>query len=638
MQSRTPALLLFLAFGLTVLPTAVQAQQGAPRGEWPVYGGDAGSTKFSPLDHIDEGNAERVTVLWQWQSPDDALAAEDSDRVGGAFKATPIMVDGILYIRTSLSLVAAIDAVTGEELWVFDPKSYEAGRPTNLGFNSRGVAHWSDGGESRIFVATGDARLWALDAATGEPLEGFGRDGSVDLTGGLRREVPGRSYQVMSPPLVVGDVVVVGSSISDGPRYMTAPPGDVRAFDVRTGEQRWIFHTVPQAGEPGNETWENGSWEYTGNTNVWTIMSADEELGYVYLPIGTPTNDWYGGHRLGDNLFAESLVAVEASTGQRVWHFQLVHHGVWDYDIPAAPTLIDITVDGRPIKAVAQVTKQGFVYVFDRVTGEPVWPIEERPVPPSTVPGETLSPTQPFPTRPAPFERQGFSIDELIDFTPELRAEAVALLENSEYGGLFHPPSEKGTLNLPGWAGGANWQGAAVDPASGFLYVPSRTSPINVRLSVADSARSDFRYMRGRGGSARGPQRLPLVKPPYARLTAIDLNTGDHVWQIPLGDGIRARVIEMGIPDPGPLGGGAFTGPLLTETLLFIGHGGARDGAAGGPALLALDKATGRTIHAIELPSAATGTPMTYMADGRQYIVVAFGRSDETGLIALGLR
>jgi quinoprotein glucose dehydrogenase len=634
MTSRILRLFLVLA----LLPMPVIAQQGVTNGQWPAYGGDLGSTKYSPLDQIDAGNADRVSVVWQWNSPDNALSTDNSDLIAAAFKATPIMVDGVLYIRTSLSVVAAIDAVTGEELWTFDPKSYEAGRPTNLGFNSRGVAHWAGGAESRIFLATGDSRLWALDAGTGEPITGFGSDGSIDLTGGLRREVPGRAYQVMSPPLVIGDVVVVGSSVFDGPRYMTAPPGDVRAFDVRTGEQRWIFHTVPQAGEPGNETWENDSWQYTGNTNVWTIMSADEELGYVYLPIGTPTNDWYGGHRLGDNLFAESIVAVEASTGQRVWHFQLVHHGVWDYDIPAAPTLIDISVDGRPIKALAQVTKQGFVYVFDRVTGEPVWPIEERPVPASTVPGERLSPTQPFPTKPAAFERQGITIDDLIDFTPELRSEAEALLQNSEYGGLFHPPSEKGTLNLPGWGGGANWYGAAVDPASGVMYVPSRTSPINVQLSEANPERSDFRYMRGRGGSSGGPQRLPLVKPPYARLTAIDLNTGDHVWQAPLGDGIRARVIAMGVEDPGPLGGGAFTGPLVTETLLFIGHGGARDGAPGGPALLAMEKETGRTIHAIELPSTPTGTPMTYMADGRQYIVIAFGRGTESGLVALALR
>ena len=638
MRIRVPVFPFTLLLGLALLPAAAKAQQGAPGGEWPDYGGDLGSTKFAPLSQIDEANVENVSVAWIWHSPDDELAAENSQLRPAAFKATPLMVDGVLYIRTSLSLVAAIDATSGEQLWAFDPLSYEAGRPVNLGFNSRGVAHWNDGDDSRIFLATGDSHLWALDATTGTPINDFGSKGRVQLTEGLRRPVPGRSYQVMSPPLVVGDVVVDGSSISDGPRYMTAPPGDIRAFDVRTGEQRWIFHTVPQEGELGNDTWENSSWEYTGNTNVWTIMSADEELGLVYLPIGTPTNDWYGGHRLGNNLFAESLVALEASTGRYVWHFQMVHHGVWDYDPPAAPTLLDINVDGRPIKAVAQLTKQGFVFVFDRITGEPVWPIEERPVPPSNVPGERLSPTQPFPTRPAPFERQGISVDDLIDFTPELRAEAEAILQRSDHGPLYQPPSERGTLNLPGWFGGANWSGASVDPQTGVLYVPSRTGATHVQLVPADQERSDFRYMRGRSQSNNGEELIPRLKPPYSRLTAIDMNTGDHVWQIPLGDGIRQRLIDSGIPDPGPLGGGGSTGPLLTKTLLFIGHNGARDGTSGGPALLALDKDTGRTIHVIELPSSATGTPMTYMANGRQHIVVAFGRGGEAGLMALALR
>ena len=367
-------------------------------------------------------------------------------------------------------------------------------------------------------------------------------------------------------------------------------------------------------------------------------MSADEELGLVYLPVGTPTNDWYGGHRLGDNLFAESLVALEASTGRYIWHFQMVHHGVWDYDPPAAPILLDINVDGRPIKAVAQLTKQGFIFVFDRITGEPVWPIEERPVPASNVPGERLSPTQPFPTRPAPFERQGISVDDLIDFTPELRAEAVAILQRSDHGPLYQPPSERGTLNLPGWFGGANWFGASVDPQTGMLYVPSRTGAIHVQLVPGDPERSDFRYMRGRAQSAAGEELIPRLKPPYSRLTAIDMNTGDHTWQIPLGDGIRHRLIDSGIPAPGPRGGGGFTGPLLTETILFIGHNGARDGASGGPALLALDKETGQPIHASELPRGGTGTPMTYMADGRQHIVVAFGSGTEAGLIALTIR
>ena len=612
------------------------AQDGAPDGEWPTYGGDAGSTKYAALDQIDASNVDRVQVVWRWDSPDGPVVAANESLAASTLKATPLMVDGVLYIRTSLSLVAAIDATTGETRWTFDSGSWEEGRPTNLGFNSRGVAHWSEGSEARVFVATGDAHLWALDAQTGRPYGDFGADGKIDLTQGLRRPVPRRAYQVMSPPLVVGDVVIVGSSISDGPRYQLAPPGDVRAFDVRTGEERWQFHTVPQRGEFGNDTWGDESWTYTGNTNVWTIMSADLDLGYVYLPIGTPTNDWYAGHRLGDNLFAESLVAVEAATGTRVWHYQLVHHGVWDYDLPAAPTLVDISVGGRPIRAVAQVTKQGFVYVFDRVTGEPVWPFEERPVPSSMMPGEQLSPTQPFPTKPPPFERQGLSVDDLIDFSPELRREAEEIIAEFDHGPLFQPPSERGTINLPGWGGGANWYGAAFDAETGLLYVPSRTSPMVVRLTEPDPAASDFRYVRGRGPFLQGPQGLPLTKPPYVRLTAYDLNTGDLEWMVPLGDGVRQRLIEMGVPDPGPVGGGAFTGPVLTKTLLFIGHGGKRQ-LDTPPVLNAFDKASGELVHAVELPARPTGTPMTYMADGRQFIVMAVSGADGTGLVALSL-
>ena len=633
MQKGTVSVLVFLLMTTLCAPTVV-AQTGALNGEWRSYGGDDGSTKYAALDQIDADNVDRLQVAWQWESSDTAVIANRELRAG-AFKATPLMVGGVLYIRTSLSIVAAIDAETGEELWVQDVGSYESGRLTNLGFNSRGVAHWSDGDDARIFLATGDAHLWSFDAETGRPIGRFGGDGKIDLTQGLRRPVDRRAYQVISPPLVVGDVVIVDSSISDGPRYMTAPPGDIRGFDVHTGELRWTFHTVPQAGEFGNDAWENDSWTYTGNTNVWTIMSADLELGYVYLPIGTPTNDWYGGHRLGDNLFAESLVCLDAATGERVWHFQMVHHGLWDYDLPAAPTLVDITVDGRDIKAVAQVSKQGFTYVFDRVTGEPVWPIEERPVAQSSVPGEQASPTQPFPTRPPAFERQGISVDDLIDFTPELRAEAEEILAQHDYGGLFHPPSEKGTIQMPGWGGGANWYGAGFDPDTGYLYVPSRTNPISVRLDKADPDRSDFNYRRGRS-SLRGPQQLPLVKPPYVRLTAIDLTTGEHAWQVTLGDGPRQRLIEMGVSDPGPLGGGAFTGPGGSKTLLFLGLSGNRQSGQG-PVLNAFDKATGEIVHGVDLPATLTGTPMTYMAGGKQYIVAAFGSGAESGLIALAL-
>ena len=633
MQRRT-AFVVGVLMTVLFAPSAL-AQTGALNGEWRSYGGDDGSTKYAALDQIDAANVERLQVAWQWESSDTAIVAENRQLRAGAFKATPLMVDGVLYIRTSLSIVAAIDAETGEELWVQDVGSYESGRPTNLGFNSRGVAHWSDGDDARIFLATSDAHLWSFDAATGRPIGSFGGDGKIDLTQGLRRPVDRNAYQVISPPLVVGDIVIVDSSISDGPRYMTAPPGDIRGFDVRTGELTWTFHTVPQAGEFGNDAWKDDSWTYTGNTNVWTIMSADQELGYVYLPIGTPTNDWYGGHRLGDNLFAESLVCLDAATGERVWHFQMVHHGLWDYDLPAAPTLVDITVDGRDIKAVAQVSKQGFTYVFDRVTGEPVWPIEERPVAQSSVPGEQASPTQPFPTKPPAFERQGISVDDLIDFTPELRAEAEEILSQFEYGNLFHPPSEKGTIQMPGWGGGANWYGAGFDLETGYLYVPSRTNPISVVLEKTDPERSDFNYRRGRSG-LRGPQGFPLVKPPYSRLTAIDLSTGEHAWQVTLGDGPRRRLIEMGVSDPGPLGGGPFTGPLVTKTLLFLGVGGDRRSTQS-PVLNAFDKATGEIMHAVDLPATLTGTPMTYMAGGKQYIVAAFGSAAESGLVALAL-
>ena len=623
------------AFVLGVLggPAAL-AQTGALNGEWRSYGGDDGSTKYAQLDQIDTGNVDLLAVAWQWESPDGAIAGENRSLTPSAFKATPLMIDDVLYIRSSLSIVAAIDAETGEQLWVQDVGSYESGRPTNLGFNSRGVAHWTDGSEARIFLATSDAHLWSFDAETGRPIGLFGRDGKIDLTLGLRRPVDRDTYQVISPPMVVGNVVIVNSSISDGPRYKTAPPGDVRGFDVRTGEMRWIFHTVPQEGEFGNDTWEDDSWTYTGNTNAWSIMSADQELGYVYLPIGTPTNDWYGGHRLGDNLFAESLVCLDAATGERIWHFQMVHHGLWDYDLPAAPTLVDIRVNGNDIKAVAQVSKQGFTYVFDRVTGEPVWPIEERPVVASTVPGERASPTQPFPTKPPAFERQGISVDELIDFTPELRAAAEEILSRHEYGNLFHPPSLKGTIQMPGWGGGANWYGAGFDPDSDYLFVPSSTNPISVVLEPAAPDQSDFRYIRGRSG-LRGPEGLPLVKPPYSRLTAIDLKTGDLAWQVPLGNGPRQRLIEMGVSDPGPLGGARFTGPLVTKTLLLLGVNDRRSGED--PVLNAFDKATGEIVQSIKIPAGLTGTPMTYMVSGKQYIVAAYGTGAEAGLVALTL-
>ena len=602
--------------------------------DWPTYGNDPGSAKYADLDQLNANNVAKLRVAWQWQSPDNALVKADPKKTPWGFKSTPLKVGHMLYTSTSLGYVAAIDAATGKSIWVFDTRTYADGRPTNLGFNHRGVAYWSNNkGQSRIFMPTNNGYLWALDAETGEPLQGFGEAGRVDLTLGLGRAIERKHYSVISAPTVVADVVVVGSSILDGPKNKEMPPGHVRAFDPITGEQVWVFETIPQGQAYGSNTWENESWRYTGNANVWTGISADLELGYVYLPTGTPTNDWYGGHRLGDNLFAESLICVDARTGKRVWHFQMVHHGLWDYDLPAAPTLMNIVVNDKPIKAVAQVSKQGFVYVFDRVTGEPVWPIHETPVPQSTVPGERSSPTQPIPSKPAPFERQGMSESHLIDFSPELFTEAKAIMNQFQTGPLYTPPSIQGTLNLPGWGGGANWTGAAFDPQLQILYIPSQASPIAVKLKPGNPDETNFNYVRSRSvNRVRGPKGLPLIKPPYARVTAIDMGTGNHLWMTINGNGPRQKIIDMGLPDPGPLGAAWSGGPVLTKSLLLVSQA---DGQRN--VLRAFNKLDGRIIAEVDLPARPWGTPMTYMQDGKQFIVIASGEAQDAKLVALAL-
>lgn len=624
-----------LAFSLSAIALGISLNSSAT--DWIHYGSDLASSKYAPFDQIDHGNVNALQQAWQWQSPDNATvaqnhAAENFRATPGAFKSTPIAVDGVLFVNTSFGRVSAINGETGEELWMFDTRGWEARRPANLGYNSRGVGYWTDGQQQRILALTNDAFLWSIDAKTGQPDTSFGDQGKVDLAQGLGREIDRQAYTMMSAPLIFEHLAVVGSSIHDGPSFQEAPPGHVRAFDVRTGEMAWIFHTIPQAGEFGNETWENDSWRTMGNTNVWTQMSADPELGLVYLPTGTPTNDWYGGHRLGDNLFAETIIAVNGLTGERVWHYQTVKHGLWDYDLPAAPNLMDITVDGRQIKALAQISKQGFVYVLDRATGEPVWPIEDRPVPPSNVPGERASPTQPHPTRPAPFDLQGISDETLINFTPELRAEALANIERFDYGPLFTPPSLRGTINLPGWAGGGGWQGAAVDPETGMMYIPSATAAIVVQLVEPEEGTSDFNFMRGGLTSVNGPSGLPLTKPPYGRITAIDMNTGDHTWMVPHGEGPRQRIIDAGVMDPGPVGSTSRTGPVLTKTLLFIAQ---QDG--GRSVMRAFDKATGDVVHEIDLPSVPSATPMTYMAGGKQYIAIALGGGTASSIVTYAL-
>jgi quinoprotein glucose dehydrogenase len=493
--------------------------------------------------------------------------------------------------------------------------------------------------------------LIALDAKTGVPVATFGNNGVVDLLANngiddFGRKINRREITHSSPPAIVRDTVVVGSIVSDGPTRKTAPPGFVRAYDARTGKQKWIFHTIPQQGELGNETWENDSWKYTGASNVWSMMAVDPELGYVYLPTGTPTNDMYGGHRLGDNLFAESIICLDAETGKRVWHFQAVHHGLWDYDFPTSPILTDITVDGKRIKALAQVSKQAFTYVLDRTNGKPVWPIEERPVPQSNVPGERSSPTQPFPTKPAAFDLQGTSEAILNDLTPALKAESLKIAEQFQFGPLYTPPiidgEAKPVLMLPSAGGGANWPGAAFDPESDILYIPSSTSLSTFPLSKPDSSRSDFNYLlKSWFTFIPGPQGLPLVRPPWGRVTAIDLNQGEILWAVANGDGPRDHPALAGLDLP-PLGQRGRASPLLTKTLLFLPEGSkdmiAVPTGGGGRLFRAFDKTNGAELWRIELPAGATGAPMTYLAGGKQYIVVPVGESDHQGeMVALAL-
>ncbi len=666
--------------GLSLLGSA--AFQASPRpstttGEWPTYGGDLASSKYSPLDQLTPGNFASLKVAWRTPSPDGVLTITTADGgewsapapevfaelsrtdpkrwrdnqapMVGNFKATPIMVGGTLYFNTPLSIGAAVDAQTGRVKWVYNPRSYEVGTTTmSLRWNQRGVAYWRDqaGGDERIFWGTGDGYLIAVDAKTGKPLPGFGDNGRVDLMDGLPRAKRGTrdylnalTYSVQSPPLVVRDVVIVPASVSSLVIHREQIPGYIRGYDARTGKVRWTFHTVPQPGEAGHDSWKDNSWEYVGKVTVWTMMSADEALGYVYLPTNTTAPDFYGGHRPGDNLFAESLLCLDVETGRRVWHFQTVHHGLWDYDNPAAPNLLDVTVNGKRVKAVAQITKQGFVYTFDRVTGQPLWPINEKPVPASDVPGERASPTQPVPSKPAPFEYQGVTVDDLVDFTPEMRQMALSAVKAFRMGPLFTPPSLEGTIVRPGTVGGANWSGAAVDPETGMLYVPSRNGFAVVTLEKPDPALdSNLLYMQAAGRSPQMPQGLPLLKPPYSRLTAIDMNTGDHAWMIPAGSGERIRNLPplKGLNLP-PLGGDStYSGPLATRTLLIYPL--TTGGTDGGPRLVALDKATGKERASADLPGIPIGSPMTYMAGGRQYVALTVqGRTprDIPELVAL---
>lgn len=601
------------------------AQQGAPNGEWPAYGGDLGHSKYSPLDQINADNVQRLQTAWTWTSVDEEVRnANQVIRERGSFRSyayemTPLMVNGVLYATTSLGQIAAIDPISGETLWSYDPVLYVDGRPAVHGFMTRGLAYWTDGVQERLFYAAGRTFLMSIDAKTGQPDRAFNSGGRVDLKRGLGRTIDPALYAVSSPPLVVGDVVIVGSAMTEGTDMKEAPPGHVRAFDVRTGELKWIFHTIPEPGEYGSDTWPADAWQFSGGANVWTLMSADPELGLVYLPVGTTVPDYYGGHRHGDNLFANSLVALDAKTGERVWHFQFVHHSVWDYDPPAAPNLIDIVVDGKPIKAVAQITKQGFTFVFDRATGEPVWPIEERPVPQSTVLGEQTSPTQPFPTKPPLFLTNGATEDDLVDFTPAIKQEALDIFRQYHSGPLYTPPVPGDNIIRPGWSGGANWWGAAFDPDSKILIVPSwaHFSMVHIYPPAAE-LQSDL-MIRPRVRDLSGPRGLPLFKPPYSQLVAFDMNVGEKLWQVPVGEGPKSHAALQGLELPDMGNYEKLGGPLLTKTLLFIGQGFETN------RLGVYDKQTGAELWHLDLPARFHAAPITYMAGGKQYIALAVG-------------
>jgi quinoprotein glucose dehydrogenase len=652
-----------LAIGLALVGAIARSQgQGAAAGamvEWTTYGGDLASMRYSSLDQINKDNFSKLRIAWRLNT--DAFGP----RPDSLYSATPLMVDGVLYTTAGTRrAVVALNAATGELLWMHTRDEGVRGQNAPRTGAGRGVSYWSsaDGSDRRIIYVTPGYLMIALNARTGVPIATFGKDGVVDLKLDDDQEVDPITAELglNATPLIAGDVVVVGAAHRAGhvPPTMRNAKGYVRGFDAKTGKRLWIFHTIPKPGEFGYDTWENESALRNGNTGAWAQMSADMELGLVYVPVEMPTGDYYGGNRPGNTLFDESLVALDIKTGKRKWHYQTVHHGIWDYDLPCAPILFDMTVNGRRIKALAQPTKQAFLFVLNRETGAPIWPIEERPVSPSTVPGEKSSPTQPFPTRPAPFDRQGVGIDDLIDFTPALRAEALDVIKRYRIGPLFTPPAFSNvegpvaTLQLPSDAGGANWPGGAFDPETNRLYVHSHTVVFTIGIVPADPAESDMGYVSGQarvavaaGGRGRGAtvQGLPLIKPPYDRITAYDMNTGDLIWQkthSSTPDEIAKHPALKGLDLP-RLGqpGRTFIGVLASKTLLIAGEGGIHTNEAGERVamLRAYDKATGADVGAVRMPAKQTGSPMSYMVNGRQYIVVAVSGANGAELIAYSL-
>jgi quinoprotein glucose dehydrogenase len=660
------------AAGRAARPQSAAGGFQAKDTEWPSYAADLAGTRYRPLDQINAGNFNQLEIAWTFKT--DNLGTRPEYRLEG----TPLMVNGVVYATGGTRRdVVALDAATGELLWVHGEHEGARGAAAPRQLSGRGLAYWSDGKVERILYVTPGFFLIELDAKTGARVPSFGNGGAVDLKLNddqtILPDLTTGEIGIQSAPVVAGDTVIVGASFREGmtPKSMRNNKGYVRGFDVRTGKRLWIFHTIPKKGEFGYDTWLDGSAEYTGNTGVWTQITADTTLGLAYLPVESPTGDYYGGHRPGKDLFGETLVCVDLKTGKRKWHFQLVHHPLWDMDISSAPILVDINVDGRAIKAVAQPTKQGFLYVFDRVTGKPVWPIVERPVEQGNVPGEWYSPTQPFPTKPPAYARNGVSLDELIDFTPALHDAASKIVSKYHIGPVFTPPSLSNvngplaTLTLGTASGGTNWPGGSYDPETHIAYLYACNAcltPIGLVPSPKDI--SDMRYVAGTAGQpvrmARGPgenagadappppagggggyhplnvQGLPLIKPPYGTISAINLDTGEIVWQIAHGetpDVVRNNPALKGLNIPRTGQPTYMVGTLVTKTLVIAGEGQVTTTATHprGAMLRAYDKATGKEVGSVFMPAQETGSPMTYMVNGKQYIIVAVSGGDYSG-------
>jgi quinoprotein glucose dehydrogenase len=711
--SRSLTVLLSVGVALAVAPPSARAQQGAKNGEWPTYGGDLGNTRYSALDQINADNFNKLEIAWRFKT--DSLGPRPEFNL----ESTPLMVNGRLFSTGGTRrAVVALDAATGEMLWMHSENEGARAAAAPRQLSGRGLAYWTDGREERIIYVTPGYRMIALDAKTGIPVASFGEKGVVDLkqNDDQTMDLTTASIGLHATPVVAKDVVIVGAAFETGanPKSKTNVKGYVRGFDVRTGKRLWIFHTIPRPGEFGNDTWLNDSWSYTGNAGVWAQISVDEQLNLAYLPVELPTHDYYGGERPGAGLFGESIVAVDLRTGQRKWHYQLVHHGMWDMDIPCPPILGDVTINGRTIKALAQPTKQAILYVFNRETGEPIWPIEEKPAPKGDTPGEWYSPTQPMPTKPKPYDGTGLTVDDLINFTPELRAEAERIVSKYRLGPIFTPPSVSraegpiATLTMGAQAAATNWPGGSFDPELHTVFVASQTSVATAGLVPPPPGISDFKYFQGTvlsgarltggsgsgaganatagadgrstiaapagrggapaagrgaapaagaagggrggrggaegGGSGEGGggggnltvQGLPLIRPPYSRITAINLDTGDFNWQVPFGatpDNIRNNPALKGLDLP-PLGRpGNNSGNVVTKTLLIVGEHNVGPTPSGqrGAMLRAYDKRTGKEVGAVYMPAPQSGSPMTYMLNGKQYVVVAISGGTYSG-------